>query len=253
MILDSILEEKRQEIARLRGRLRKLPPAGGPPRDFAAALARKPGVNLIAEIKRASPSRGRLREDFRPAEIALAYERAGAAALSVLTDEKFFLGHFDHLRAARAACRLPVLRKDFVLDETQIYQTAGQADAILLIARVLSTGQLQSFSRLAESFGLASLVEIHDEQDLEKALEAGAGLIGINNRNLKTFEVSLKTTERLRPLIPPGKLVVSESGITSREQVVLLQELGVDAMLVGEALMTSENIPIRVRELLGRP
>jgi indole-3-glycerol phosphate synthase len=251
MILDAILEEKRREIEGLR-RLGKRPERREERRDFAAAIARKPGLNLIAEIKRASPSRGRLRESFDPAEIARACEESGAAALSVLTEEKFFQGSLEHLRAAREASRLPVLRKDFILDEVQLHQTAGEADAVLLIVRLLSGPRLGSLLRLGSELGLACLVEVHDEADLERALEAGASLIGINNRNLDTFQVDLETTRRLRPCLPEGKVVVSESGISTRQQVVSLQELGVDAILVGEALMRSENLPARIGELLGR-
>ena len=254
MILDSIVEEKKLEIARLRRQELPPPPSpSGPSRDFRAAIARKPGINLIAEIKQASPSRGRFREDFDPAQLAQAYQQAGAAALSVLTDEKFFLGHLDHLGLARRASSLPLLRKDFVLDQIQVRQTAGRADAILLIARLLDPTQLRDLARLAADLGLASLVEVHDEADLERALEAEARIIGINNRDLDTFQVNLDTTQRLRPQIPQGKLIVVESGIATREQVLLLQDLGVDAILVGEALLTAGDLSAKARELLGRP
>jgi indole-3-glycerol phosphate synthase len=215
--------------------------AAAPPRDFAGAIeariaSGKPAV--IAEIKRASPSKGVLREAFDPPAIAASYERAGATCLSVLTDEKYFHGSNDFLVAARAACSLPVLRKEFIVDEYQVAESrALGADAILLIVAALDDGQLARFEARAREFGLAVLVEVHDAQELERALALETPLIGINNRNLKTFNVSLSSTLDLLPKIPAGRRVITESGITLPKDVSLMQSRGVQAFLVGEAFM----------------
>ncbi|GMU72826.1 MAG: indole-3-glycerol phosphate synthase 2 [Burkholderiales bacterium] len=215
--------------------------AAPPPRDFAGAIetriaSGRPAV--IAEIKRASPSKGVLREDFAPAAIAASYERAGATCLSVLTDAKYFHGSNDTLVAARAACSLPVLRKEFIVDEYQIAESrALGADAILLIAAALDDDQLARFEARAREFGLAVLVEVHDAGELARALALDTPLIGINNRNLKTFNVSLSATLDLLPKIPAGRRVVTESGITLPKDVALMRSRGVQAFLVGEAFM----------------
>ncbi|HQU50195.1 MAG TPA: indole-3-glycerol phosphate synthase TrpC [Casimicrobiaceae bacterium] len=215
--------------------------AAPPPRDFAGAIeariaSGRPAV--IAEIKRASPSKGVLREDFAPAAIAASYERAGATCLSVLTDAKYFHGSNDYLVAARAACSLPVLRKEFIVDEYQVAESrALGADAILLIAAALDDDQLARFEARAREFGLAVLVEVHDAQELARALALATPLIGINNRNLKTFNVSLSATLDLLPKIPAGRRVVTESGITLPKDVALMRGRGVQAFLVGEAFM----------------
>ncbi|TDR33048.1 indole-3-glycerol phosphate synthase TrpC [Hydromonas duriensis] len=214
-------------------------------RDFIGAIRQRvteqrPAV--IAEIKKASPSKGVLREHFAPAEIARQYEAAGAACLSVLTDEQYFQGHSDYLKAARAASGLPVLRKDFIVDAYQIDQArAWGADAILLIAASLSLAQIQQFEAHAASLGMAVLVEVHDEQELLAALQLKTPLIGINNRNLRTFDVSLQTTLDLMKHIPSDKIIVTESGILKPEDVQLMQQHHIHAFLVGEAFMRAPH------------
>jgi indole-3-glycerol phosphate synthase len=266
-ILDTIVEEKKREVERLphgalsasdfRAALR----ARGDSRDFAAAL-RHPKIGpiaLIAEIKKASPSAGVICPNFDPARIAREYEAAGASCLSVLTDEKFFQGSLEYLKQVRAAVRLPLLRKDFIIDERQILQAIEWgADAILLIVAILSDARLHDLHALAAGAGLAVLVEVHDEAELERALGLGAGLIGINNRNLKTFKVDLATTERLAarvrsgtPAIPNPPLLVAESGIHTRPDVERLVRCGAQAMLVGESLMKHGDVRAKVRDLLG--
>ncbi len=255
MILDDIVAHKRMELPALQREFETWQPPARPParRDFAGAL-RRPGMSLIAEFKRRSPSRGDIRAGADPTLVARAYQAAGAAAMSVLTDARFFGGSLEDLRAARRACALPVLRKDFILHPAQIAQSSGEEgpDCLLLIAAVLETEELRSLRRLAAACGQAALVEVHDEEDLEKALASGAEVIGVNNRDLQTFEVDIETTLRLRPRIPEGKVVVSESGVHGREQVQRLEEAGVDAILVGEALMTAEEAERKIEELLGR-
>lgn len=242
-VLEDIVALRRERLAEARervplGRLRPAAEARSDWRDFAAALSGKT-LRVIAELKQASPSRGALRSDYRPAEIARGYEAAKAAALSVLTEEDFFLGSLDHLRAARAATALPVLRKDFILDEYQVYESAAAgADAVLLIVAALSDGDLRSLLGLTERLRLAALVEVHNEGELDRALAAGAHIIGINNRNLKSLEVNLETSIRLRPRIPFGCLSVSESGIKSAADLRRLAEAGFNAVLIGERLMT---------------
>lgn len=257
MILETILETKRNEIEQrkkalpvreLKSRVSDAPP----PLDFAKKLTRcKTGIPaLIAEVKKASPSKGVIRSDFDPVKIALAYQEAGAAAISVLTDEKFFQGSIDYLRQIRTAVRIPILRKDFIIDEYQVYEArAAGADAILLIVAALEKDLLQKLMNRATEIGMWCLVEVHDEQELEVALDVAAPIIGINNRNLRTFEVSLDTTERLLPKIPRAKKV-SESGIFTREDMLQLGNLGVDAVLIGEALMRENDVGAKLRELI---
>ena len=245
-ILKKILAVKAQEVAaskpakplpQLRAEAEQAPPV----RDFIAAIrsiiaSGKPAV--IAEIKKASPSKGVIRADFRPDEIAQSYARHGAACLSVLTDEQFFQGNADYLKQARAACNLPVLRKDFIVDKYQIYQSRAMgADAILLIASALTLSKMREFEKLAQQLGMAVLVEVHDGDELETALKLSTPLIGINNRNLRTFEVSLQTTLDLLTRVPPERIVVTESGILTNENVKLMLENQVKAFLVGEAFM----------------
>jgi indole-3-glycerol phosphate synthase len=219
-------------------------------RDFGAALrARAPAV--IAEIKKASPSKGLLVEDFDPPSLARDYERGGAAALSVLTDRQFFQGSLLDLVAARAATTLPVLRKDFTLDELQIAEAATHgADAILLIAAVLPVERLRELREYAGKFGMAALVEVHDERELEAATASGAEIIGVNNRDLRTFEVSLETSLRLVRMIPDGVVKVSESGIRSAEDVSTLRAAGFDAFLVGEHLVKAADRAAALRALV---
>jgi indole-3-glycerol phosphate synthase len=206
---------------------------------------------VIAEAKKASPRRGVLAEFFDPAAIARAYERGGAAALSVLTDEKFFEGRLDHLEAARAAVSLPVLRKDFTIDEFQVVEAAAHgADAILLIAAILTVRQMRDLRELASRYGMAALVEVHDAEELERAAGSGADLIGVNNRNLRTFEVTLDTSLKLAGRIPAGALAVSESGIHSRADVRKLMDAGYRAFLVGEHLMKAADPAEALRALV---
>jgi indole-3-glycerol phosphate synthase len=222
-------------------------------RDFAAAL-RRPGVGIIAEVKKASPSRGVLRADFDHVGLAKQYAEAGASAISVLTDETHFQGTLDHLAAIRAALPdgPPLLRKDFLFDEYQLYEArCNGADALLLITAILEPSLLRDLIAGTRSLGMAALVEVHDEAEVEQALMAGAQVIGVNNRDLRTFEVDLATTERLRPPVPPGRVFVAESGIFTREHMQRLAACGVDAALIGEALVTAPDPGAKLRELLA--
>ena len=253
-ILERILEVKRAEIAaaKLRAPLPELErraKAAGAPRDFAAALrARNPAV--IAEIKKASPSRGVLREQFDPAAIARSYEAAGAACLSVLTDERFFQGAAAHLMAAKGACSLAVLRKDFVVESYQVWESRAMgADCILLIAACLSKDQMRELERLAHELAMAVLVEVHDAGELDAALALSTPLVGINNRNLKSFETRLETTLELLPRIPRNRMVVTESGILTGDDVARLRNAGVHAFLVGEAFMRAPDPGAALRGL----
>ena len=227
------------------------------PRDFVGAMrtritAGRPAV--ISEIKKASPSKGLLRDPFDPAAIAVSYEKNGAACLSVLTDRDFFQGSSDDLKKARAACALPVLRKDFMVDEYQLYQARRMgADAILLIAAVLDLKQMQAFEALATQLGMAVLVEVHDRAELEVALQLCTPLIGINNRNLRSFEVSLQNTLQLLPHIPTGRIVVTESGIKSAADVRLMRDHRIDAFLVGETFMRAEDPGLALAQVFACP
>jgi indole-3-glycerol phosphate synthase len=245
-ILDRILEVKRAEVASAKkdisqGRLEALARKAPPPRDFIDALrAKNPAV--IAEIKRASPSRGVLRADFDPAAIARSYEQGGAACLSVLTDVQFFQGSPEHLQAARAACRLPALRKDFVIDPYQVLESRAMgADCILLIAACLSASQMSELESIAGTLRMAVLVEVHDRAELDLALRLKTPLIGVNNRNLKTFETRLETTLELVAEVPKERILITESGILSRADVTRLRSGGVGAFLVGEAFMRAPD------------
>ena len=244
-ILARIVEHKREELALATTTRAEWERKAGPTlhcrRDFGAALrARAPAI--IAEIKKASPSKGLLVDEFDPLAIARDYQAGGAAALSVLTDEKFFQGSLAFLCAARAATRLPVLRKDFILDESQIAEAAAhQADAVLLIAAILPARRLRELREYAAQFRMAALFEVHDEGELEVAMASGADIVGVNNRNLGTFEVSLETSLRLAQRIPGGVVKVSESGIGSAADIRRLRAAGFDAFLVGERLMTAPN------------
>jgi indole-3-glycerol phosphate synthase len=252
-ILARIVERKRVELAAKTVRALSFEEAAGrrTGRDFAAVLtARKPAI--IAEIKKASPSKGLLSADFRPAEQARDYESGGAAALSVLTDREFFQGSLEHLQQARDAVALPVLRKDFTIDEMDIIEAAAHgADAVLLIAAILTREELERFQRRAESLGLTALVEVHNEEELDRALDSGVRILGVNNRDLRSFQVSLETSLRMAPLIPQGVIRVSESGIHSRDDVARLSDAGYEAFLVGEHLMKSGRPAEALRALLG--
>lgn len=259
-ILKKIVARKREEIAEAR---REIPEAAlraslaekSPPRGFVAALEAKIGAGLpgvIAEIKKASPSKGVLREDFRPAELAISYAAHGAACLSVLTDRGFFQGSPEYLQRARMVCELPVIRKDFIVDPYQVYEArAMEADCILLIVACLDDVQLKALNDLAMELGMDVLIEVHDRAELERALQVENPMVGINNRNLRTFEVSLQTTLELLPLIPDDRLVVTESGILEPEDVALMREHDVNAFLVGEAFMRAEDPGARLAGLFG--
>ena len=263
-ILDTIVAQKRIEVAALperriaAGDLRDAMLERSERRDFMAALRapRRGDVALIAEVKKASPSKGVICPDFDPVRIAREYEAAGASCLSVLTDEKFFQGSLDYLRQIREAVKLPLLRKDFIIDERQILEAIEWgADAILLIVAILDDQQLRDYQTLAAAAGLAVLVEVHDEAELDRALASGAQLVGVNNRDLKSFKVDLGTTERLAEKLwasadGKSKLLVAESGIFTRADVERLKACGSGAILVGESLMRGGNIATKVGELL---
>lgn len=251
-ILARIVARKKEELAEPRISREELSERASlrTPRDFTAALrAARPSV--IAEIKKASPSRGLLAPDFDPVAMAKMYEAGGAAALSVLTDRNFFQGGFEHLQAARAAVALPVIRKDFTIDEYHVREAAAfHADAILLIAAILDREQMRGYRELAESLGLAALVEVHNEPELDAALNSGATVVGVNNRDLRTFEVHLETSLRLVSKIPGHVLKVSESGIRDNDDVRTLLDAGFDAFLVGEHLMKAPDQAAALRSLL---
>jgi len=254
--LQAILDQKRTEIARLLPRLEHLRAAAllrNDYRGFASAIDRGPdALGLIAEVKKASPSAGSIVEQFDPVEIARAYEAAGAHAVSVLTDEKFFQGHLSYLTKVRSAIRLPVLRKDFILHEAQIFEAAiAGADAILLIVAALEQPELEKLHQTALTLGLDALVEVHTRDELERALECGARLIGINNRNLTTFEVDLGATEAISEEVPEeGIVLVSESGLKTNADSRRAFAAGVNAILVGESLMRTGDVPAQVAALL---
>lgn len=259
MILDDILAHKRLEVAAQQAatpveRLRAMPGWAAPRRGFRAALAAAPEIAVIAEIKRASPSRGVIRASFDPPAHARSYAAAGATCLSVLTDERFFQGSLDDLVAARAAVALPCLRKDFLVDPYQVEQArAFGADCVLVIAAGCNAALGRKLFDAAAQAGLDVLTEVHDEAELGWALGAGAMLVGVNNRDLRTFETTLETTERLARRIPPGVLLVAESGIRSSADVRRMQAAGARAVLVGEALMAQPDPGAALRELRGCP
>ncbi|MEW8051163.1 MAG: indole-3-glycerol phosphate synthase TrpC [Candidatus Thiodiazotropha sp.] len=259
-ILLKITRRKRQEISE-RASLRSIAELQGlltqasEPRGFADSIARKlaaGGSGVIAEIKKASPSKGILREDFQPAQIARSYAQGGAACLSVLTDIDFFQGSDQYLQQARATCSLPVIRKDFIIDPYQVYEARSiGADCILLIAACLDDVQLKGLNDLAHQLGMDVLIEVHDGDELQRALQVDNRLIGINNRNLRTFEVSLDTTLELLPMIPPDRIVVTESGILTGEDVALMRSHRVNAFLVGEAFMRAEDPGAKLAQLFA--
>lgn len=257
-VLDKILAHKLVELEAAR-RQRPLPEvinaarAAEPPRDFAAALQRDT-VALIAEVKKASPSKGLLVSDFDPVAIGTVYAHNGAAAISVLTDERFFQGHLDYMTAVRAAVEVPVLRKDFVIAPYQVYEArAAGADAVLLIVAALEAGPLADLHALADDLGMAALVEVHDAPEMERALRLGAPLIGVNNRDLRTFDVDIETTARLAAMVPAEVTLVAESGIASADDVRRMGEQGAQAVLVGESLMKAPDMAAAVRAFSGQP
>jgi indole-3-glycerol phosphate synthase len=260
-ILRKIIAVKTEEVARAKAarplsQVQAAVRAANPARDFAGALRAKIAAGrpaVIAEVKKASPSKGVLREDFRPADIAASYAAHGAACLSVLTDEQFFQGSLAYLGSARGACRLPVLRKDFMIDPYQVYEArAADADCILLIVAALDDGLMRELEALAFELGLAVLVEVHDGAELERALRLRTPLVGINNRNLRTFETRLDTTLGLLDRIPADRLVVTESGILKREDVELMRSHAVHGFLVGEAFMRAPDPGEELERLFGR-
>ncbi len=223
------------------------------PLDFAAAL-KGSNIRLIAEIKKASPSRGVIRHDFRPTEIAQLYANNGASAISILTEPRYFQGSLDYLKDIRTALgnkSLPLLRKDFICDPYQIYESrANGADSLLLIVAILEPDKLQELLGISSELNMSPLVEVHNEAETEIALNSNAEIIGINNRDLTTFTVNIETTERLRPLIPPGRIVVSESGIKDRNDIEKLEQLNVNAVLIGESLMKAADITAKMKEFV---
>ncbi|MGD9116622.1 MAG: indole-3-glycerol phosphate synthase TrpC [Dehalococcoidia bacterium] len=256
MFLDDIISLKRKEVeqrqaATPRSALERALKQQPKPLDFAGAL-QGDGISLIAEVKRASPSRGDLNVNLDAVELAKTYAKCGARAISVLTEEKYFKGGGKDLQAVKKALpRVPVLRKDFIIAPYQLYEArAWGADAALLIAAILDDKTLIELMALSRRLGMQALVEVHNEDELKRALKGEADLIGINNRNLQTLEVDINTTQELRPLVPTGITVVSESGIRGREDIQKLKRWGVDAMLVGESLVTAADIPARLKELL---
>ena len=257
-ILDEIVAAKRCEIddakrARPEGELRRAAEQGPPPRNFFGALSSPGPIKLIAEVKKASPSAGLIRADFDPVEIGAIYERHGASCISVLTDEQFFAGSLENLREVRAAVGIPCLRKDFILDKYQLYEArAVGADAVLLIAECLDDCNLRALFNEAVALGLSPLVELYDAANLSRVFDAGATLIGVNNRDLRSFQTDLEHTLRIRERVPDECVLVSESGIQTRADVLRLQAAGVDAVLVGESLMREPEIGRAVDQLLGR-
>jgi len=259
-ILDKIVAVKHQEVAAAKKRkpldvVRADAESRVLTRDFVGALRAKIAAGLpavIAEVKKASPSKGVLRAEFIPADIAQSYAEYGAGCLSVLTDVQFFQGSVDYLKQARASCQLPVLRKDFMVDAYQIYESRAMgADAVLLIASCLTDAQMAEFEAIAHSLDMAVLVEVHDQAELERALRLKTPLMGINNRNLKTFEVSLDTTLALRALVPSERILITESGIQTREDVLRMGAAGVNAFLVGEAFMRAPEPGEALAALFG--
>lgn len=252
MILDEIINYKREEVER---RKKQKPikllekEITGKTRGFIKKIDK---IQLIAEIKKASPSKGIIREDFEPVRLARICVGAGASALSILTEEKYFKGKLGYVSKVREIVSVPILRKDFIIDEYQILESrAYGADVILLLVNILSPKSIQDFLNLSHSLGMEGLVEVHTLDELKLALDVGPNIIGINNRDLKTFEVDIRNTERLISKIPSDKIIVSESGIFNRKDVEYLESLGVDAVLVGEAIMSSDDVGGKVKELLG--
>ena len=258
MILDNIIAKRKEQLLKekqavpLAEMVKKASGIITPKKGIKSALS-KDGISFISEDKKASPSKGIICEDFHPVRIAKEYEKAGASAISVLTEEYYFKGSSNYLSQIRDEVEVPLLRKDFIFDEYQIYEARViGADAILLIAGILTTSEIIEFRKIAGSLGLDCIVEVHNEEELEKALKADCDIIGINNRDLKTFNVSLETTKKLASKIPQGKIIVSESGIVTRDDIVFVKNARANAVLIGETLMRSENIKSTLDELRGK-
>jgi len=260
MILSKIIEEKKRSIEEAKQKLpleKLIEEAENTTRigknGFTKEISKNHHINLIAEIKKASPSKGILRKEFDPLKIASIYKMSGASALSILTEEKFFLGSLKYIKDVKEKVGLPILRKDFIIDPYQIYESfVHGADAILLIADILSSEELESFLGIVDQLKLSAVVEVRNEEDLKKALGADAHIIGINNRDLHTFKVDLDVTTRLVKDIPKEKIVISESGIKSHEDIMFLRSIGIKAVLVGETFMIADDIGRKVKELMGR-
>ncbi|MCM1329485.1 MAG: indole-3-glycerol phosphate synthase TrpC [Ruminococcus sp.] len=258
MILDDIAERRKEQLAR---DMANVPPnevreiaeqaaKTDTGRSFKKALISFPSPAIIAEVKKASPSKGVICEDFRPAEQAAAYEKAGAAAVSCLTEEYYFKGSAEYFKEVRQTVDIPMIRKDFIIDPYQIYEAKAMgADAVLLIAAILTTERLSEYRQLAESLGMDVLAESHNEEELQSVIEAGCTIFGINNRNLKDFSVTLETTKRLSELVPKGGIIVAESGIKTAEDMKFLADCGANAVLIGETLMRSGSVENSVKEL----
>jgi len=255
-ILDRIVEARRESVAHRKRVLPEVPlkmavEKAAPPRDFAGALTRD-GVNVIAELKKASPSRGVIRENYAPAALAAGLERAGAAALSVLTEEEFFFGSLTDLKEAKKAVQIPILRKDFIIDPWQVWEArAAGADAFLLIVAILTDGALRELLDLGRSLGMEPLVEVHSGEELDRAIAAGARIIGVNNRDLRTFEVRVETSLGLIDAIPDECIAVSESGLSTHDDLERLRRAGFDAFLIGEHLMKDADPAVPLRALTG--
>jgi indole-3-glycerol phosphate synthase len=256
MFLEKIIELKKKEIAEYKKtdnlsffkKNINIKPSGS---LFSRAISKKDKLCLIAEIKKASPSAGIIRKEFEPLKIARIYEKSGASAISVLTEHEFFKGHIGYLQNLKKEISLPLLRKDFIIDEYQIYESKYYgADALLLIAAILKKGQLEKLLSLTHKLDMEAIIEIHDEDDLEKVPMEKAEIIGINNRNLKTFKVEIETTKKLYPLLPKDKTVVAESGIKEPAHIKMLKNLGINAALIGEHFMRAENIEEAVRDIM---
>jgi len=256
-VLDNIITQKKKEIETLK----KHKPLDEtvaefnlyPKRSFSQAITHSEEISIIAEIKRASPSLGVIRADFEPLKIAKTYEENGASAISVITDKKFFQGDINFLPEVKTAVELPILRKDFIIDPYQVYETKLYgADALLLISTVLSVQQLKKLLNLTHKLGMEALVEVHNEKDLKKALEAGARMVGINNRNLNTLKVDLQTCLCLKEKVPEDKILVAESGIKTREDILSLEKAGFEAALIGTALIQAQDIGKKLKEFLGK-
>lgn len=256
MILSKIIEEKRREVDKSQknvslSELKQKAEGLYIKSAFKKNISRKGHINLIAEIKKSSPSKGIIRHKFNPLSIALTYQAAGASAISILTDERFFDGKLEYIKLIKERVTIPILRKDFIIDEYQIYETAvSGSDAMLLIANILTQEELSRYVNIAKGLGMDVLVEVHNEEEMQKALNSPATIIGINNRDLSDFNVDISITQRLIHMIPENRIIVSESGIGSYEQVMFLKSLGVNAVLVGETFMRAENIGQKVRELM---